>query len=389
MRSGFILPTLAATVPSLGGIALAGTPLANLKRGVENTYILTPKDAVALDDFKSTLVSRLTNPSSAAIYDLSISNALVVKLNPADLALVRVSIDAEDIEYDEIISLSEPQEFLESQASAMPLGKRESCPEPSFVEGGGKGVTIYNIGTGVKTDHECFGGRAKWGRVFGDYNMMDDSGHGTHSAGIAIGNYYGVARGANVVAIKGKLTESSYYFGSMINALSGIDYACAEFKKQDFPPSIIYLPMNGGGSKAWNSTINNCAKMGMHFVVSAGNGDSDAKVYTPAQIPMVNTIGAINSTCYKAPYSNFGSIIDAHALGVDIASAGIGPGSNATKVASGTSLAASYVTGILAVVLEKYGKMSPGDLTAAMKANAYKGALDFPENTTTDVAKLW
>ncbi|CAE6369306.1 unnamed protein product [Rhizoctonia solani] len=342
MRSVFILSTLTAIVPSLGGIALARTPLANLKREVENIYILTLKDEVALEDFKPTLISGLSNPGSAVIYDLGILNALVVTLHPVDIAFVRGSTDVELFEQDQIASISESFELgsHRPQASARPLGKRESCPEPSFIEGGGKSVTIYNIGTGVKTDHECFGGRAKWGKVFGNYNMTDDSGHGTHSAGIAIGNYYGVARGANVVAIKGKWAELSYYFGSMSNALAGVNYACEEFKKQDFPPSIIYLPMHGGGSKAWDSAINNCAKMGMHFVVSAGNSDNDAKGYTPAQIPIANTIGAINSTCYKAPHSNFGSIIDAHALGVDITSAGIGPGSNATKVASGTSLAA-------------------------------------------------
>ncbi|KAH7327597.1 hypothetical protein B0J17DRAFT_772069 [Rhizoctonia solani] len=91
----------------------------------------------------------------------------------------------------------------------------------------------------------------------------------------------------------------------------------------------------------------------------------------------------------QSAQSNFGPVLDVHALGVDVTSAGIGPGNNATKIASGTSLTTSYVAGILAVALGKYGNMSPEVLTAALKSNAYRGALGFPNDTTTDVAKLW
>ncbi|CAE6469164.1 unnamed protein product [Rhizoctonia solani] len=385
MRSFISLSVLVAILPTFGASIAASNPLT--EHDVKNTYVVKIKDEVSPDNFMSALKLGL-HPGSIIKNAYTVINAVAATIDPADMSFVRGLPGIEYMEQDQIMSVSFDQEHTTRRST--PLVKRESCPEPSFVQDGGKGVTIYSLGTliwkGVKTEHECFGGRAKWGAVFGGYNMTDDNGHGTHTAGTVIGNYYGIARGANVVVVKvfGKSGT-----GAMTDVISGVNYACNEFKKNNFTSSIIILPMSGVGTiRALDNAITNCAKMGMHFVVTAGNMDRDAGSFSPARVPIANTVGAINSTCYKVPSSNFGPVLDVHALGVNVTSAGIGPGNNATKMASGTSLATSYVAGILAITLEKYGNMSPEDLTAALKSNAYKGALGFP-NTTTDVAQLW
>ena len=63
-------------------------------------------------------------------------------------------------------------------------------------------VHSYSPDTGIFTNHPAFEGRASWGKTFGGYPDHDGYGHGTHCAGIAVSAPYGVAKSANVVAVK-------------------------------------------------------------------------------------------------------------------------------------------------------------------------------------------
>ena len=56
--------------------------------------------------------------------------------------------------------------------------------------------------TGIYIDHPDFEGRASWGKTFGGYDDKDGNGHGTHCAGTAVSNHYGVAKAAKVIAVK-------------------------------------------------------------------------------------------------------------------------------------------------------------------------------------------
>jgi subtilisin family serine protease len=64
------------------------------------------------------------------------------------------------------------------------------------------GTSIYIIDSGVKITHQKFEGRASYG-----YNAVggtndDENGHGTHVAGTASSQTYGVARFANIISVK-------------------------------------------------------------------------------------------------------------------------------------------------------------------------------------------
>ncbi|CAE6482988.1 unnamed protein product [Rhizoctonia solani] len=380
MRSIFVLATFAFVSPVLGAPTVS--PLT--ERGVEDTYIIKIKDGVSQDDFVSALKSGLTHPDSSPKYTYSVFNAIAVTIAIQDLPFVRAMKDVEYIEQDQVVSLPFDKEHRELEDA--PPSDGGSCPKPAFDQNGGKGVTVYGIDTGINIKHECFGGRASWGATFGVEKLDEDThGHGTHTAGTAVCNWYGVARAANIIAVKVLGASGS---GQNSDVIAGVDYACKQYEKNGRPSSIITMSLGGGVSDALDEAIKVCASRGMHFTVAAGNDNKDAKDYSPARAPIANTVGAIDSTCTKASFSNFGPVLDIQAPGVDINSAWNLPGNSSMKL-SGTSMATPYVAGVLAVALGKYGQMSPEALTSAMKLNAAPSAIGFPSETTNKIAQLW
>lgn len=85
---------------------------------------------------------------------------------------------------------------------------------------GGEGVTAYIIDTGINIDHVEFEGRAKWGKTIPKNDVdKDGNGHGTHCAGTVVSKKYGVAKAAEVVAVKVLGSNGS---GSMSDVVAGV-----------------------------------------------------------------------------------------------------------------------------------------------------------------------
>lgn len=85
---------------------------------------------------------------------------------------------------------------------------------------GGEGVTAYVIDTGINVDHVEFEGRARWGKTMPKNDVdKDGNGHGTHCAGTIASRKYGVAKKAEVVAVKVLGSNGS---GSMSDVVDGV-----------------------------------------------------------------------------------------------------------------------------------------------------------------------
>jgi len=237
-----------------------------------------------------------------------------------------------------------------------------------YDENDGTGVTVYVIDTGVNGDHPDFEGRVVGGMDFTDHEFStedwsDFSGHGTHVAGTIAGKSFGVARKAEIFAVR---------------VFSPIDeWPYALFHMQGFLTHVVnivekvltlgekaVINMSFGGPK--NSAVNEITKMlvvnGITVVTAAGNEHMDACEISPASTEETITVGAAGRnwrTGYHEtwPFSNWGSCVNIMAPGVDIWSP---IGSHGYTRGEGTSMAAPHVAGVVAQIISRTGNTDPG-----------------------------
>lgn len=111
---------------------------------------------------------------------------------------------------------------------------------------------------------------------------------------------------------------------------------------------VVNMSLGGGFSDAINEAAEAIVDAGIFLAVAAGNDGADAADYSPASAPSACTVGATDDSDALASFSNFGSLVDVLAPGVDIVSSVPGGGEEAL---SGTSMASPHVAGLGAYLL--------------------------------------
>ena len=140
-----------------------------------------------------------------------------------------------------------------------------------FEESAGEGITVFVLDTGIRTTHVDFGGRASWGANFvPDSADTDEHGHGTHVAGTAVGATFGVAKKANVVAVKVLGADGN---GSNGGVLEGMQWVVNQVEADPSlkGKSVMNMSLGGEFSEALNRAIESLFNAGVVPVVAAGN----------------------------------------------------------------------------------------------------------------------
>lgn len=176
------------------------------------------------------------------------------------------------------------------------IDQRELPMDRSYKSGsnyrGGRGTHVYVMDTGVRTTHGDFQGRAiptlevlgRGPRVCnGDVNCAGDrDGHGTHCAGSVGGFKYGVAKKANIHAVK---TLGDDGGGVLSWNEIAFDWVIAHGER----PAVASLSLGGPGRvQSMEVAVNAAVRRGIVVVVAAGNQNDNACGYTPAYIPKVH-----------------------------------------------------------------------------------------------------
>ena len=219
----------------------------------------------------------------------------------------------------------------------------------------GAGVDIYVIDTGVRTTHAVFTGRGTQGFT-ATGSEVDGDGHGTHVAGTAGGAKFGVAQGANIIAVKVLGDDGS---GSSSDTIAGMDWVLTNHQKRKSQPGFVGSIMSmswglQGTARSVDELIATASEAGIHVSVAAGNDGVDACGSTPAHLGGSNsnvvTVGSVNIDNEVSTFSNIGTCVDIYAPGEQILSAW-STGDNIINFLSGTSMACPHTTGVMATLI--------------------------------------
>jgi len=216
----------------------------------------------------------------------------------------------------------------------------------------GLGVTVYILDTGIRKTHTEFSPA----RVVkcNDFAVnpsrcgsgRDNNGHGTHVAGTAAGNTYGMAPGAQLVDVRVLSDQGS---GSYAGIIAGVDWTVAEHNANPGQKSVANMSLGGGKSNSLNDAVNGAVTAGIIYVVAAGNDyGADACQKSPASATKALTVGSSTKTDYISSFSNVGLCVDLFAPGSSITSAGYTSDTHVRTI-SGTSMASPHVAGAAAL----------------------------------------
>ncbi|MFL5760072.1 MAG: S8 family serine peptidase [Thermomicrobiales bacterium] len=299
-----------------------------------------------------------------------------------------------------------PDRPVHAFAQTVPTGIKRSQADRNAAAQIGSGanpisVDVAVIDTGIDVDHPDLNVGGGVNCVPGESSYDDQNGHGTHVGG-TIGarddgsGVVGVAPGARLWAVRVLNANGE---GEFSDVICGIDWVTAH------AGTIEVANMSLGGE----APVEDCNDHGLHeaicasvnagvtYVVAAGNSSLDAGGFVPAAYPEVITVSAIVDTDGKpsgkgptsfvygdddtlATFSNYGSVVDIAAPGLNILSTWPGGG---TALESGTSMASPHVAGAAAVYLYEEPGVSPDAVRTYLRSIAW--AQDSTDGFTGDV----
>lgn len=250
----------------------------------------------------------------------------------------------------------------------------------------GKGIGIAVMDTGI-SPHDDFTKNGNRIIAFKDIlkdriSPYDDNGHGTHVAGIIAGDgfcsnkkYCGIAPKSNIISVKVLDNKGN---GDVSDVILGINWIINN--KEKYNIRIVNISV---GSLSKNKMeeesilvrgVNSLWDNGLVVVTAAGNnGPSKNSISTPGISRKVITVGASDDYItvkfmgnrmknYSGRGPTYSCIVKPEV---------IAPGSNIISctnaktgytLKSGTSMATPIVSGVIALLLEKYPYMTPKDV---------------------------
>ena len=310
-----------------------------------------------------------------------------------------ISVTATASVIDEIAARSEVARITADAIDLVPVGPPTAPPSASVAQIGaatawvqgfdGQGIVIASLDTGVDVTHPDLagtwrGGSNSWFDPYGQHlNPTDRSGHGTATMGAIVGGEatgigIGVAPGASWIAARifddgGGSTATAVH-----SAMQWLFNPDGNLATTDAPLIVnnSWAFGTAGCNLEFQPDLQALRTAGIVPVFAAANyGPGAATGASPANYPEALAVGATDNADHLYPYSSRGpsacgesstTYPDVVAPGTDVLTTDL---YGSYQYWSGTSLAASSVTGALALLLSS-GRASTATAEAALRATA-------------------
>lgn len=249
----------------------------------------------------------------------------------------------------------------------------------------GAGERVAVVDTGVDASHPQLRGRVEAGfdvRTGRDDGNVDCHGHGTFVAGIIAAapepgvGFTGVAPGAVIVPVRETSTDTV----AVGDLAAAIEWASTI-------PGLAAINVSTTTSvddPRLRAAVRDALAANIVVVAAVGNDaqTGDSAKY-PAVYPGVLAVGAIDSSGARADYSETVGV-DVVAPGEDLISTGAGGTGQVASPEGGTSFAAPYVTGVVALVRAYRPELTEAQVVARIEATA-----DHPAGAQPDPQYGW
>lgn len=300
-------------------------------------------EALALTTTQQLLRKYRIDSQAVTVLGTGPETTFSANLSPTDLARLQQDPSVLSVEQDRIMSMCSCVDVAAPATLSWNIG----------LTGYGRGdrqtgKTVWVIDTGIDLDHPDLNVDTKRSLSFIAGKTADDeSGHGTHVAGIigALNNgigVTGVASGATLVSLKVLNQEGE---GKVSTILQAVNHVFKNGQSGD----VVNLSLGGEGvSSSLERAIRQTADRGILFAIAAGNEKVLVSTTSPARVEHANvfTVSAMDRNEQFASFSNYGPEVDFCAFGVRITST-YKDGRYATL--SGTSMATPHVAGLLLI----------------------------------------
>lgn len=322
------------------------------KKGKSRPFILYPRQNI--EEIRQCVLENY----GLIKYELPFLNALCVEIPEEKEQTIktnkRVAMMSEDIGVSKL-STGQTTQALSS------FRRRRN-----YYSGEGKGVTIAIIDTGVSPHYDLIKpfNRILYFKDFVNRKTLpyDDDGHGTHVAGIALGNGYssgkhkGTAPGAALVSLKALDEEGNGNASDILAAMQWIYDNHRRYNIRVVNLSLGVIPSNHSQIDPLVLGANALVCAGICVVAAAGNSGPDRETITsPGISPLVMTVGSYDDDNKNSvpDFSSRGPTIsglpkpDVLAPGVDIISLS-SQNPKGYIGQTGTSMSAPFVSGLAA-----------------------------------------
>jgi subtilisin family serine protease len=372
-------------------LAAAGSAAAAPRTVIPDQYIVV-LDAQRLSTpvarAAQALVARVGGGEILQTYQFA-PKGFAVRLSPVAITALKTNPLVRYVEPDTLMHLVD----VEANPPSYGLDRIDQRNLPldnsyTFPANAGAGVNVYDIDTGLRATHVDFAGRVGDGANFAansngsllcqllgincpvpdPNNTNDCNGHGTHTAGTAVGTTYGVAKHATIHSVRvfgcGSSTSTS-------TIIAGVNWVTGH----RVLPAVANMSLGGAAAQSLDDAVRGMISSGVSVAIAAGNDNGgDACNNSPARVAEGITVGATDATDARASYSDIGTCVDVFAPGSNITSTWY-TSDTATNVLSGTSMATPHVAGVAARYLTANPTATPAQVQAALVAAATAGVV--------------